>query len=325
MNINDFTISELTAAINKVPRQWGRVGELGVFKDRGTRSQNITVEDTNGTLGLLMSHAFGAEGSQAQADIRNTYSFSIPQTVHDDLILPSDLMSVRGFGTEGLATMANEVALRLQRMRSKHDITLEHKRINAIKGRVMNGDNTSVIVDLFSTFGITQTTVSFALNTSTTNVEDKVAEVLNNIEDNLMGDTMTGVRVLCSPEFFSALVNHAKIKEVRMYNDNQSRLMGTNIRNGFTVGGVTFEEYRGAVNGVRFIAANEAYAFPEGTNDTFVTYFAPADFNETVNTMGQAFYAKQWEKEGGRGVVLHTQCNSLPLCHQPKVLIKLTA
>jgi hypothetical protein len=30
-----------------------------------------------------------------------------------------------------------------------------------------------------------------------------------------------------------------------------------------------------------------------GTVDTFGTYFAPADFNETANTLGQSIYAKQ--------------------------------
>ena len=53
--------------------------------------------------------------------------------------------------------------------------------------------------------------------------------------------------------------------------------------------------------------------------------FAPADFNETANTLGQALYAKQEPRKFDRGTDLHTQSNPLPMCHRPGVLIKLTA
>ena len=101
------------------------------------------------------------------------------------------------------------------------------------------------------------------------------------------------------------------------------------MRAGFNFGGLTFEEYRGQatdLNGVsrRFIAAGEAHAFPLGTIDTFSTYFAPADFNETANTLGQVLYAKQQPRKFERGTDLHTQANPLPMCHRPGVLVKLT-
>jgi hypothetical protein len=101
------------------------------------------------------------------------------------------------------------------------------------------------------------------------------------------------------------------------------------VRSGFAFGGVIFEEYRGqasnvAGSSVRFIAAGEAHAFPLGTIDTFSTYVAPADFNETVNTLGQELYAKQAPRKFERGTDLHTQSNPLPMCHRPGVLVKLT-
>ena len=95
-----------------------------------------------------------------------------------------------------------------------------------------------------------------------------------------------------------------------------------------TFAGVTFEEYRGQAAYVkadgtldtrRFIEPGEAHAFPLGTVDTFGTYFAPADFNETVNTLGQPLYAKQAPRQFDRGTDLHTQSNPLPMCHRPGV------
>jgi hypothetical protein len=101
------------------------------------------------------------------------------------------------------------------------------------------------------------------------------------------------------------------------------------MRAGFTFGGVTFEEYRGQATDANgddpsLHRAGEAHAFPLGTVDTFSTYFAPADFNETANTLGQPLYAKQEPRKFERGTDLHTQSNPLPMCHRPGVLVKLT-
>lgn len=94
--------------------------------------------------------------------------------------------------------------------------------------------------------------------------------------------------------------------------------------------GIIFEEYRGQARDAdgtvrKFIADDEAHAFPMGTMDAFETLFAPADFVETTNTMGLELYAKQEIRKFGRGVDLHTQSNPLPICYRPGVLVKLTS
>jgi hypothetical protein len=152
--------------------------------------------------------------------------------------------------------------------------------------------------------------------------------VLSTIEDNLKGEFMNGVHCLCSPEFFEKLIAHPKVEKA-YENFQQGAILRDDVRTGFTFGGIVFEEYRGQAtdgNGAtrRFIAAGEAHAFPVGTIDTFGTYVAPADFNETVNTLGQPLYAKQDSRKFERGTDLHTQSNPLPMCHRPGVLVKLT-
>lgn len=322
MQLNDYTITELTAAINAFPVQWGLINASGLFRNQGVRTRTVTIEEQSGTLALLPDHEWGGEGTVASRINRNARSFAIKQTVHEDVVLPGDVQDVRGFGIEGLTDVNAEVARRLQRMRARHDQTLEWKKMGALKGIVQSGDG-STLVNLFTAFGISQVTVDFLLGTSTTDVLGKCAAVLNQIEDNLQGDVMTGVTALVSPEFYSKLVNHTKVQDAYKYHQEAAVRLGTDMRKGFTFGGIEFIEYRASVNGQRFIGANEGHAYPVGTMDTFATYFAPADFNETVNTTGIPFYAKTWEKEGGRGVVIHTQSNSLPLCHRPAVLVKL--
>ena len=118
----------------------------------------------------------------------------------------------------------------------------------------------------------------------------------------------------------------------KLWQDGQA--LRSDMRAGFPFAGVTFEEYAGEASTAdgnggwvskRFIDEGEAHAFPLGTIDSFATYFAPADFNETVNTLGQPIYAKQEPRRFDRGTDLHTQSNPLPICQRPGLLVKLTA
>jgi hypothetical protein len=243
-------------------------------------------------------------------------------------VLPEEVQGIRSFGSETeMESIASVMARHLETMRNKHAITLEHLRMGALKGVILDADG-SVIYDLFSEFQITPAAINFDLGNASSNVKKKCAEVLRHLEDNLKGEFMTGIHVLCSPEFFDALTGHAKVEQAYTYWQQGSVLIN-DMRAGFNFGGLTFEEYRGQATdstGVsrRFIAAGEAHAFPMGTIDTFSTYFAPADFNETANTLGQVLYAKQQPRKFERGTDLHTQANPLPMCHRPGVLVKLT-
>jgi hypothetical protein len=220
------------------------------------------------------------------------------------------------------------MARHLETMRNKHAITLEHLRMGALKGQILDADG-STIYDLFGEFGLSQETVGFDLANANSDIKGHCYDLLTAIEDKLQGEFMTGVHVLCSPEFFRALTTHKEVKTAYT-NWQQGIMLISDVRSGFTYTGVTFEEYRGQAsdgNGTvrKFIAPGEAHAFPLGTVDTFGTYFAPADFNETVNTLGQSLYAKQEPRKFERGTDLHTQSNPLPMCHRPGVLVKLTA
>ncbi len=185
-----------------------------------------------------------------------------------------------------------------------------------------------MIYNLFTEFAITPKVISFDLSNAAANVNKKCADVLRHLEDNLKGEFMTGVHCLCSPEFYDALTDHPKVRSAFAY-WQQGAVLISDLRQGFSFGGLTFEEYRGqATDGEgttrRFIAEGEAHCFPKGTVNTFSTYFAPADFNEAANTLGQPLYAKQEPRKFDRGTDLHTQSNPLPMCHRPGVLVKLT-
>ncbi|WP_067521627.1 major capsid protein [Endozoicomonas ascidiicola] len=120
--------------------------------------------------------------------------------------------------------------------------------------------------------------------------------------------------------FYDARVAHDYVKDAyHRYQD--SALLRNDPKSGFRFGDVDWEEYRGQVGDIPFIKSDEAYVIPEGTG-IFRTWFAPADYIETVSTIGLPRYAKQKTLDFDKGVQLHTQSNPLPVCLKPRAVIK---
>jgi hypothetical protein len=84
---------------------------------------------------------------------------------------------LRAFGSENdVEALSNLIARKLATMRNKHAITLEHLRMGALKGVILDADG-STLYDLYSEFGITAKAINFALGTAGTEVLLKVLEV----------------------------------------------------------------------------------------------------------------------------------------------------
>lgn len=323
-----FSMSALTAAINILPNNYGLMDSMGLFPSKPVRFRSVVVEEKNGILTLLPTMPVGSPGTVGKRGKRKLRSFAIPHIPHDDVVLPEEVQGIRAFGSDSeLQTVASVMAEHLQTMRNKHAITLEHLRMGALKGIILDADG-SELYNLFDLFDITPKVVNFQLGSAATDIKKKCLDLKRYLEKNLKGERMNGVHCLVSEEFFDAFTSHEKV--VAAYDRWQdSFALRSDMRSGFTFAGITFEEYAGEAsdgddNVHRFIEAGEGHAFPLGTVDTFATYFSPADFNETANTLGQPLYAKQEPRKFERGTDIHTQSNPLPMCHRPAVLVKVT-
>lgn len=321
-----FSLVQLSQAINVLPNMYGRVNELGMFAWRAQTTPAVVIEMNNGVLTLVPTTPWGGVAPKNKSGKRNVRAFSIPHTPLEDTVLASDVIGVRAFGSESmLDTVAAKVNEKLQTMKNKIDQTMEWRKIGALKGLVLDADGTTVLEDYFAAFGVTKKVVNFALSTPGTNVRAKCIEVVRYMEDNLQGEMMTRASSLVSPEFFDALISHPSVKEVYSGWSEAANKLGGDLRKGFTFGGLSFEEYRGVVDGKRFIDAGEGHAFPVGTSETFSNFGAPADFIETVNSMALPFYARQQNKDFNRGIDLHVQANQLPLVNRPAAIVEMVA
>lgn len=316
-----FTMSSLTAAINDVEYVPNQIGGLGLFESEGLTTTHLLIEKDGDTLGLVENKPRGAPGTVVGADKRTGVSFTTAHLPTIATINADEVQNIRAFGSEDqLQAVQTVVNRRLAKMARRLDMTHEYHRIGAIMGQVLDSDGTTVIYDLFTSFGMTQQTVEMALDTATTDAQGKTLDIHEKIEDGLGGLSYSGVTVLCGKTFWRKFITHKSVKEAYARWQSGARLRA-DPREAFPFGGMMWERYRGG--GSVKIADAEAYAVPEGVMDLFITRFAPADYNDTVNTLGLPFYASSEALKHNKGVELEAQSNPAHLCTRPKAVIKL--
>jgi hypothetical protein len=317
-----FKFTTLTDAINHLPYRPMRLQQIGLFEERGIPTTTVVVEKKDGVLDLLPTKMRGEPATPGNANRRTALSFVVPHIPHETAILAADIQDVRRFGSDSeLEAVAQVVNDRMQEMRQNHEVTHEYHRIGAVKGIILDADGTTELFDLFDRFDITQTDVDFLLGTGSTNIRDKCLEVKRAIEDALGMAMYDHVHCLCDKTWFGKFINHENVKAA--YERWQSgEALRNDPRAGFEFAGIVFEEYRGSVNGVPFIADDECHFFPVGTPGLFKRYNAPANMMETANTIGLPVYAKSEAKKFNTGVDIYTESNPLHLCTKPAALIK---
>ncbi len=317
-----FTLTSMVEAVNKLPHKPTRIAQMGLFQPKPIATRIAVIEEKAGVLELVPTTAYGAPAALGKEAKRTVRNFSVPHLALEDTILPESLMGVRKFGSEDeLQGMSDVVAERMQQMKDNIDVTIEHMLAGALAGVVTDADGKTQLYSLFTEFGVSQTSVDFVFGTSTTPMQDKCLTIARAIDVALGAGVYEHIHCLAGSTFFSNFVKHDEIQTAyARWRDGE--FLRSDPRAGFKFGEITFEEYRGTVSSVPFIAAAEARFFPVGVQRLFQTAFAPADFNETANTLGLPIYAKQAPVEMNRGMKLHVQSNPMPFCTIPGVLVR---
>ena len=318
-----FSMSSLTAAINKSPHQPGLIGEMGLFNEDSVSTTTVQLEIENGNLRLVSTSPRGSETDPTGANKRDLVSIVVPHLQRDASILADEIQNLRAFGSEtDMETMQGFIDKRLAKMRRDLDVTLEYHRAGAINGQVLDADGASVVLDLFQAFGVTKTTHTMDLATSTTKIRTKIMGAMRKSENVLGSAASMGYVALCSDSFFDAFVDHDNvIKSYERFNEGE--LLRSDSRRGFRYGEVNWVNYRGKVGSNAFIPDGEARLVPMGVTDLLQTVYAPADYTESANTLGLPYYAKQEPKRFGKGVDLQAQTNPLCFSAQPNAIVHL--
>jgi hypothetical protein len=323
-NNDAFSVMNLTQAINDQPHQPTRLGEMGLFESSGISTTSLMVERKGNTLQLVQTSPRGSIGASKEDNKRKVISINTVHLQRNDAIVADKVQNVRAFGSESeLQTVQSIVNEKLGELRRDMDLTLEWHRMGALKGLLLDADG-STLMDSFATFNLVAQTHDLVLDNDATKVKVKVVEAIRKMEAALGAKVYTGVHVLCSSEFFDAFVSHpAVVASYERWLDG-AFLRDDQRASGFEFCKCTFEEYRGQVGATRFIAANKAHMFPKGVMGMYKAHYAPADYMETVNTIGVPYYAKQELMRMGKGVEVEAQTNPIFFNTQPDAVIELS-
>ncbi|MCP3970521.1 MAG: major capsid protein [Rhodobacteraceae bacterium] len=331
-----FNTRELSVAVNIVPNQWGDIGQLGLFTPRPLRQTAFSVEMKNGVITLITSSQRGTPLPGNRRAKRSLKSFNTSRFGLSSQITADDIDGIRAFGQESeLKQVLGEVADRQEETRGSIDITREFLRAGALQGVVRDADGT-VLLDLFSEFGVTQREVDFTLG-SATGFDAGCAAVTRHIKTELKGDVMRGVGALVTPTAWDKLMSNAEFKEAYKFfeNTNGQNPLREDIGWGrmFAHKGIAWMEYLasgdvpqedGSVVSTDFIPDGDMRFFPLGTRNTFFDHNAPADYMSTVGQPGTPFYSTvipDPSKEP-RFVDVEVQMNTMEMCIRPAVLVR---
>ena len=326
-NNDAFSVSALTQTIVDIPRVPTQLGDEGLFREYGINTTTMMIERTGSGLQLVPTAPRGGVGAAPGRERRKMIPVAAVHLPQRDAIMADEVQNVRAFGSETeVEAVSTLVRKQLAQMKGNLDLTLEHMRVGALKGLIVDADGVSEILDLYDLFGMTQQVLPFniASASSTTDILQTTTLLKRAIAGKLGGRSHSGIRVKCSEGFFDKLRGHSTMKKAwEQFNANS---FARNDSEGeiFVYNNIEFQVYSGGVGGTAFIPDGKAYAYPKGVPGMFQTAFAPGDYMSTVNTTGAPYYASQERMKHDKGVELESQSNPIMLNTLPEAVIELT-
>lgn len=318
-----FTIRNLTQSINKTKVPKRRLEELGLFKEKGITTLHAEVEYKKGKIILVTDKERGEDGdsvTRADREVKVVHPVHLPVTA---TLTADDLQGVREFGVEpGNDTggerfdeVINELA---ETMRTSIDVTIEMLRFGALKGKVI-GKSGKVRADFFKLFDIDEADAISLIDpkAATKSLRNQLAEARRTSKEHQDGIPATRWRVLASPELMDMLLDNDDFRKAYdRYQDSSA--LRENVRGGIFWDDMYWEEHNEVMpDGNRFIPAGEGLMIPENNAGLFMAYFCPANYNETVNTVGYPYYMVSEPKKFNKGIDLEAQSNPILICTSP--------
>jgi Phage major capsid protein E len=327
--------------INTAPQEPTRLGSLSdgrpgggnLFTSKGMLSTILSMRFNEQTQTLVPAAPRGSPPQPKALGVDRLRHFSSVHLPQRSSVLADELLIIRARAGNDFERFVGGVQGKINALQDVHrkdlDYTLEHHRWGALRGKVLDADGTTEILDIYDEFGVSQIEHPMVLGTTTTKVLIKIIELKRLVEGVLGAVGFTGIHVYMSPEFSSKFFAHGSVeKAFELY--QEGRTLRDDNRKGFAFGntGVTFEEVSGSIAGQPLVPAGEAIAFPLGVRDMFIQDFAPADTIDAIGAetpmAGLPFYTNPYPLQYGKGIETLSQSNPVTLNTRPRAVIRLT-
>jgi hypothetical protein len=328
-----FSMNSLTLALLDQPHIPRRLGELGIFEEDGVPTTDISIEKDTNTLSLVQTSPRGAPAQTRTKDPRTMFKIPSVRVAYEDAVMADEVQNLRAFGSENdLQTLENEVNNRMVRLSNDVEATLEYHRATCIAGNVLDADG-STLYDMATLFGVAlPSSVDFAMDAADSPAADgslrrTCSSIIRTIEDALGDLPYDSIHAMCGSNFFDDLTAHPEYRAHKLSWEAATQLDERIARRSVQFGGITFEEYRGTVGGTAYVNTDQAKFFPIGTPGLFITRYSPAEYWDTVNTVGLPRYVRQVASNNldpDVGRVFRVQAHPTTLCTRPGVLVPAT-
>lgn len=330
-----FSVTSLTDALRDVKPRPSRLRDLGLFTTSSVSTLTVAIERIGDILQLVSPTPRGGPGEKRDMPKRTLEDIRIPHFQRDWSVYADEVQGVRAFGSETeLETVQQLVADKIGVQIADLDLTEEYSMIGAIQGVVTYKDGSTL--NLFNKFGVSQSAeINFALssaNEDTGALRKACVGAIRATRRSLGGLPFSYLHAFVGDNFFDDLLQEPEVRNTyKGWSDAQilrDSYVGPNRSSNpmFEFGGILWENY-GAIEStgdgaLMGIPTDKARFVPIGVPGLFRTYYAPADYEETVNTLGQRLYAKQWPMQNGKGRDGEVQMNALNICTRPGALMR---
>lgn len=329
-----FSMVEMVDAFERAPYVPGLLGSLGIFDPVPIRTEDIYIEERDGTLALIQTSERGEAPAEKDFAKRKVRSFRTQRLAKGHTITASEVAGIRAFGSSSeLQEVQNEIARRLNGndgIRADVELTHENMRLGCIMGVVTDAD-ASTIYDWYSEFNISAPAeIAFDLGNASSSVRKKCNQVIRAVTRGLKGAGTPQTRVvgLCGDDFWDDLTSNAEVRSTYL-NMQDAPLLRTGLRidgdnfGVFDYGNITWVNYRGTDDNTMVkVHTDKAKFFPIRARGVFKKALAPAEFFPFVNTPGREWYPMVLPDPSGRQAFVKLEAYSYPLyiCTRPEAL-----
>lgn len=209
-----FGVNSLSEAINELPATPSILNDLNIFKKEYKTTTYVSVERKENVLTLVANTPRGGVGDPVKSHRHAPKTFNMMHLVKDDIVRADDVQNLRAFGSQSQTmAVADLVNDKLAGMKADIDYTIEHARLGALKGKILDADGKTVIADIYKEFGLTRKSVNWALSTKTTQVTALINSYKQDIGKLRRGESITGYVCLVSPAFMNTLIAHDSVEK----------------------------------------------------------------------------------------------------------------
>ncbi len=250
-----FDCTEMTAAVNKLPARPFFFKPL--FEVKGVKTTTVSLDIRKGRIVLIgdSERNTAPESLAGRGAKREWKHLSCAHLAQMDTLAPEDLQDVRAFGSTEPISVAAVYNDKMQQLKDNLAATMEFHRLGAIKGVVLDADGTTVLHDIFNTFGATKKTLDISFpKTAADDANPILTSILKakrHVEAAMGGTPFDHIECIIGSDAYDMLTSHKLVREYfERWLSNRENFGNNDYRKrGFPYGGLTFVERSDVVGG----------------------------------------------------------------------------